>query len=83
MSPTLHKLLVHSVQIIKFFLPFKIGSLAEDAAESWHRLYRLYLIKYARQIDRIAKLIDGINRGIYESDPVISKVYLDKRRKYQ
>lgn len=81
MSPTFHKLLAHSVEAVRFFWPIPIIFFSEDAGESWHRLYRIYLVRFVRQSNRIYRMRDAMNRALYETDPVVSLIGQEKRIK--
>lgn len=80
MSPTLHKLLKHSCDIVRE-LPLPVAYYAEDANESWHKLYRQNMIRHARQNSRKNRIIDVYNRAIYLSDPKISLILIEQRMK--
>ena len=82
MSPTVHKLLIHSSDIIRQF-PLPIAYYSEDASESWHKIYRQNLVSHARQISREARILDTFNRAVYVTDPVISLIYIKNRLKGQ
>lgn len=82
MSPSLHKLLRHGYEIAELF-PLPAAFFAEDASESWHRLYRINLIHHARQCSRKARILDAFMRGVYMSDPYLSLILIDERLKKQ
>ena len=60
MSPTLHKLLKHGCEISRQ-LPLPQAYYAEDANESWHKLYRQNMTQHARQNSRENRLMDVFN----------------------
>lgn len=78
MCPTLHKMLIHGCEIASK-LPLPVAYFAEDANESWHRLYRKNMISHARQDSREHRLKDVITRALYLSDPKFSLVNIQKR----
>lgn len=80
MSPTVHKLLKHGCDIARE-LPLPVAFFAEDANESWHKLYRQYMIYHSRQDSRANRIIDVFHRALYFSDPLISNILLDNRIK--
>lgn len=81
MSPSFHRLLVHSGQIIQSFWPIPISSTAEDGLESWHKKWRAYFTSYVGQMSHESRLLDATHRAHYETDPVIAKHYSSLRRK--
>lgn len=80
MKPTVHKLLIHGCDIADQF-PLPIGYYSEDASESWHKLYRKYMVDHARQDSREHRILDVFHRAIYMSDPKLSLYYIEKRLK--
>lgn len=80
--PTVHKLLVHGVQIQQHFsLP--LAFYAEDAGESCHKIYRINETHHARQISRKSRLQDVFNYSLYFSDPLLSNIYASNRLKFK
>lgn len=79
LNPTVHKMLRHGVAIARQF-PLSLAYFAEDAAESMHKCYRKNSLSHARQNSRANRLKDVFNRSIDFSDPLISMIYLDKRK---
>lgn len=78
MSPSLHKLLWHGCEIARQFrLP--MAFYAEDANESWHKLYRKNMTSHARQNSRSNRILDVYNRAIFLTDPKISLILINKR----
>lgn len=82
MNPSVHKLLRHGPAIANEF-PLSLAYFSEDAAESMHKYYRKNSLAHARQSSREHRLLDVYNRSVDLSDPAISLVYLDDRRKKQ
>lgn len=82
MNPSVHKLLRHGVKIAERF-PLSLAYFAEDSAESMHKYYRKNSLAHARQSSRERRLLDVFNRSVDLSDPAVSLVFLDDRRKKQ
>jgi len=76
---TVHKVLIHSRQIIEnVVLP--VGCFGEDAAESRHKVYKSDRLQHARKSSRINNLSDVFNRALDTSDPLLSSISLTKRK---
>lgn len=78
MSPTVHKVLVHSGEIM-LANELPLGILAEDASESANKLYRHNREFHARKSSREKNLTDVFNRSLDSSDPIIASYSLQKR----
>lgn len=78
MTPTVHKILIHSRQILEYSV-LPVGFLGEDAAESRNKLYKHDRLFHARKSSRKNNLTDVFNRAMETSDPLISSVDLKKR----
>lgn len=71
MPVTVHKLLVHSSDIIEAFeLP--IGQLSEEALEATHRVIRENRLKHTRKSSRICCNKDLMSYMLLSSDPSVS-----------
>ena len=71
MPVTVHKILVHGSDVIKYFtLP--IGQLTEDAQEARHKDYRFYREHRTRKVSRIKTNEDLLHLLLVSSDPFIS-----------
>lgn len=82
MTSTLHKVLIHSKEIIdNTVLP--LGFFGESAAESRHKIYKSDRLHHARTNNRINNLRDIFNRAADTSDPLISTKYLGRRIQQQ
>lgn len=82
MKPTVHKVLIHSRQIIEnTVLP--VGYFGEDAAESRHKIYKADRLHHARKSSRIKNIQDIFNRSMDTSDPLISSTYIKKRLQHR
>lgn len=80
MTPTVHKILVHSRQIMEnSVLP--LGFFGEDAAECRHKVYKTDRLNHSRKNSRLNNLTDVFHRALDSSDPFISSIYLTKRIK--
>lgn len=82
MTATVHKVLLHSRQIIESTV-LPVGCFGEDAAESRHKLYKADRLFHARKSSRINNLADIFNRALDTSDPFISSLSLGKRIRHQ
>lgn len=78
MSATLHKILVHSHQIIEASL-LPLGCLGENASEARNKFYKKDRIGHARRDTRIHNLLDIYHRAMDTSDPYISSICLSVR----
>lgn len=79
MTATVHKVLIHSTDIIaNSVLP--IGYFGEDAAESRHKIYKYDRLHHARKNSRINNITDVFNRAIDTSDPLISSIHYNYRK---
>lgn len=78
MTPTVHKVIVHSKQIMQnTALP--VGYFGEDAAESRNKIYKSDRLHHARKTSRIDNLFDVFHRALDTSDPLISSLRLNTR----
>lgn len=71
MPVTVHKILVHSVDIVKSAL-LPIGQLSEEAQEARNKDYRRFREHNTRKRSRIATNRDLLNMLLITSDPVIN-----------
>lgn len=80
MSASVHKLLVHSADIIASqHLP--IGQLSEDVLEASQKEYKNIRLFHARKMSRIDTNTDIIHWMLTNSDPVITS-FRQKRKKH-
>ena len=78
MTPTVHKVIVHSKQIMQnTALP--VGYFGEDTAESRNKIYKSDRLHHARKTSRIDNLFDVFHRALDTSDPLISSLRLNTR----
>lgn len=78
MTPTVHKLLIHSKEIVEnTILP--IGCFGEDAAEAHHRIYKSDRLLHSRKSSRKNNMSDIFNRAMDMSDPLVSSINLKTR----
>ena len=80
MCSSMHKLLKHGCEIARQ-LPLPVSYFAEDANESWHKLYRQNMTRHARQDSREHRLLDVFHRAVYMSDSLLSIINLEERIK--
>nr|XP_036669892.1 uncharacterized protein LOC118877083 isoform X2 [Drosophila suzukii] len=80
MTPTLHKIIVHSRQIMEnTVLP--VGCFGEEASESRNKIYKSDRLHHSRKHSRFESLGDVFKRALDTSDPVISSLNLSRRIK--
>lgn len=73
MPSSVHKLLLHAKDIIRFFdLP--IGVLSEEALEARHKEIRKTRLDHTRKSSRVNSITDLINYLLITSDPYISNI---------
>lgn len=78
MTPTLHKVLIHSKQIMEnTALP--VGYFGEDAAEARNKIYKSDRLHHARRTSRIDNICDVFSRALDTSDPLVSSLRLSTR----
>lgn len=80
MPPSVHKILIHgSVIIGSFVIP--IGQLSEEAQEARNKDLKRYRENYTRKTSRIDTNTDLFNRLLLSSDPKISGLQEDNRKR--
>lgn len=72
LPPSVHKILIHSADIINYCL-LSIGELSEEAAESRNKDIKMFRSQHTRKTSRIATNTDLINRLLLSSDPFITE----------
>lgn len=77
---TVHKILFHGAEIIEHAV-LPIGSLSEEAQECRHKNNRQYREHHTRKISRTATNEDVFHLLMVTSDPVISNLRPDFRKK--
>jgi len=78
MTATVHKILVHSKEILEqTVLP--VGYFGEEAAESRNKVYKSDRLHHARKHNRICSFADVFHRAMDTSDPIISSINLRRR----
>lgn len=80
MNVSLHKLLVHGVEILKVSI-LPPGYMSEEAAEAKNKYFRLDRQFHARRVSRVHNLTDVFKRSMAMSDPKISSTSLEERMK--
>lgn len=82
MTATVHKILVHSSDILEnTVLP--VGYFGEEGAESRNKFYKSDRLHHARKCSRAKNFEDVFQRAMDTSDPIISSLNLEKRIKKQ
>ena len=71
MTPTVHKILIHSAVVAEHAL-LPIGQLSEEAVEARNKYLRLYRQNFSRKFSRQACNMDVLNRLLLTSDPLIT-----------
>ena len=79
LSPTVHKLLLHSSNIMRT-AALPLGMLSEEAQETRNKCIRKFREHHSRKFSRIVNIEDVFKRLLLTSDPVIS---LNNRRTAQ
>jgi hypothetical protein len=85
LTPTVHKILVHSKDII-MMLPLSPGYFSEEGAEAHNKIYKAYRLSNSRKTSVKVNLMDVFNRAMDASDPLIfaSSVHTrQKKRKHR
>jgi hypothetical protein len=72
-SPTVHKILAHSADIVES-LPLPLGMFGEEGGESRNKIYRKDREHHSRQFSRLASLTDVFNRAMDSSDPYLNHI---------
>ena len=80
MPITLHKILVHSCDIINAF-DMPIGLFSEDALESSHKEFRKHRLMHTRKISRAASNKDLMFHLCLSSDPLLTSKRCLRTRK--
>ncbi|XP_043471258.1 uncharacterized protein LOC122504283 [Leptopilina heterotoma] len=73
MPTTLHKILIHSAQIVETSL-LPIGQMSEEAQESCNKFIKKYRQDFARKTSRAKNMEDIFCRLLVSSDPLISSL---------
>ncbi|KAG5681197.1 hypothetical protein PVAND_010654 [Polypedilum vanderplanki] len=68
LSPTVHKILAHSTQIMAV-LPMAPGYFSEESLEAHHKIYKQFRLHFARKESRLANIKDVFLRAMDKSDP--------------
>lgn len=82
MPATVHKVLIHSRQILQHTV-LPVGYFGEEASEARNKLYKRDRLFHARKTSRAHNLEDVFNRAIDTSDPVISSINLRQRTRHR
>lgn len=73
MPTTVHKILIHSGQIIQASI-LPIGQMSEEAQESCNKFIKKYRQDFARKCSRVKNMEDVFQRLLVSSDPLISSL---------
>lgn len=79
MTPTLHKILMHSSVVVDHVL-LPLGQLSEEAVEARNKHLRLYRQNFSRKFSRQACNTDVLNRLLINSDPLITGLRKIRRK---
>ena len=79
MPPTLHRLLIHSAEVVEQCL-LPIGMMSEEAAEARHKDLRLFRLHHTRKDSRLHTMSDLFGRLLVTSDPLINSLRQEERR---
>lgn len=79
MPASLHKILIHSKDIIETCI-LPLGQLAEEAQEASNKEYRRNREHFSRKTSRIDTNRDVLNRFLISSDPMLSSNSISKSR---
>jgi len=77
-TATVHKILVHSANIIQNTL-LPVGYFGEEGAESRNKIYNSDRLHHARKCCRLSNFTYVFQRTTDTSDPIISSVSLNRR----
>ena len=71
-TPTVHKVLAHSWELIEMNGGFGLGKLGESGMEGCHKVLRNSRLNLARKTSQQANLVDTIRRLWISSDPLVN-----------
>lgn len=77
LSPSVHKLLGHTWELIRLNDNKALGSLSEGGIEACNKLLRRYCIRLSRKRGQYENLFDCQKRLWVHSDPVLEQIRLD------
>lgn len=80
MTPSVHKVLVHSTEIMQN-LNLPIGYFSEEAAEASNKIHRNNREHHSRKTSRAATLRDVFDRPLCRSDPYLSTLRIGERQR--
>lgn len=81
MPSSVHKILLHGANIIRFNAILPLGQLSEDAQESRNKNYKQYRLHHARKCSRSAANEDVFHTLLYTSDPYVSSLRMSSARR--
>ena len=71
-TPTVHKVLAHSCELIELNGGFGLGKLDESGMEGCHKVLRSSRLNLARKTSQQANLVDTVRRLWISSDPLVN-----------
>lgn len=80
MPPSIHKVLIHGSHIMKA-VNLPIGCLSEEAQEASNKIFKHARANNSRKCSRQANNVDVLHHLLISSDPIISKIRLQKEKK--
>lgn len=78
MPSTIHKMLIHSADIIRYSV-LPIGMFGEEASESRNKDYKNFRLNHSRHFSRKTNLEDLFYRVMDSSDPIVSSMSMISR----
>lgn len=81
MPTSVHKVLIHGENVIKYHALLPLGQLSEDAQEARNKDYKSFRYHHARKCSRSSTNEDVFHTLMYSSDPYISSKSVAKSRK--
>jgi len=80
MTATVHKIIVHSRQIMEITV-LPVGCFGEEASESRNKVYKYDRLHHSRKHCRLHSFADVFNLAMDTSDPIILSLSLSRRIK--
>lgn len=80
MPSSVHKILIHGENIIRYNAVLPLGQLSEDAQESRNKDYKLFRLHHSRKCSRLATNEDVFHTLLYTSDPYITSLKKSSKR---
>lgn len=82
-TPTIHKILYHSTEVVEYFNQFNIpeGMMSEEPLEASHKNIRNNRYDFARKMNKTVNEIDVYGRLIMTSDPEVNSHRIQSKAK--